>query len=70
MKKKSSTLKKEEKIKKQESLKNLISTNLEIKRDNIIEAEEISFNNSPPKNITYDEFGFITNNKNNSINQK
>ena len=46
------------------NLNDLIQKGGQIKRENILEAEEISFNNILPSNIIYDEYGFI--NKDNS----
>lgn len=51
---------------KEKNLENLISSQSQIKRANIIEAEEISFNNNL-KNLIYDEYGFT---KKNVINTK
>ena len=51
---------------KEKNLENLISSQSEIKRTNIIDAEEISFNNDL-KNLIYDEYGFT---KKNVINTK
>lgn len=51
---------------KEKNLENLISSQSQIKRANIIEAEEISFNNNL-KNLIYDEYGFT---KKNIINTK
>ena len=50
----------------EQNLENLISSQSQIKRSNIIEAEEISFNNNL-KNLIYDEYGFT---KKNVINTK
>jgi len=50
----------------EQNLENLISSQSQIKRANIIEAEEISFNNNL-KNLIYDEYGFT---KKNVINTK
>ncbi len=61
MESKSTTLKKVETI--TSKLNVLIATGGEVKRENIKEAEEISYNNLPPSNITYDEYGFINKNK-------
>lgn len=44
-------------------LKDLILNGGEIKRKDIIEAEDISFNKFPPSNFQYDEYGFISNSK-------
>ena len=49
-------------IKKKE-LNDLISTDGQIKRENIIEAENILFNNTY-KNLKYDEYGFVDKNDN------
>jgi hypothetical protein len=46
---------------KEKNLENLISSQSEIKRTNIIDAEEISFNNDL-KNLIYDEYGFTKKN--------
>jgi hypothetical protein len=46
---------------KEKNLENLISSQSQIKRTNIIDAEEISFNNDL-KNLIYDEYGFIKKN--------
>ena len=51
---------------KEKNLENLISSQSQIKRTNIIDAEEISFNNDL-KNLIYDEYGFT---KKNVINTK
>ena len=51
---------------KEKNLENLISSQSQIKRTNIIDAEEISFNNDL-KNLIYDEYGFT---KKNVINKK
>ena len=59
MESKSTTLKKVETI--TSKLNVLIATGGEVKREK--EAEEISYNNLPPSNITYDEYGFINKNK-------
>lgn len=58
------TINKEDKTK-EKSLNDLISNDGRIKRNNIIDAEEISYNNVY-KNVTYDEYGFanIAKNKN------
>ena len=45
----------------EQNLENLISSQSQIKRANIIEAEEISFNNDL-KNLIYDEYGFTKKN--------
>ena len=45
----------------EQNLENLISSQSEIKRTNIIDAEEISFNNDL-KNLIYDEYGFTKKN--------
>ena len=45
----------------EQNLENLISSQSQIKRANIIEAEEISFNNNL-KNFIYDEYGFTKKN--------
>ena len=50
----------------EQNLENLISSQSQIKRTNIIDAEEISFNNDL-KNLIYDEYGFT---KKNVINTK
>ena len=49
-----------------QNLDELISDGGEIKRQNILDAEEISFNTIIPSNIIYDEYGFINNIKENS----
>ena len=49
-------IKKEDKEKK-ENLNNLISFDGHIKRNNIIDAEDISYNNIF-KNVAYDKYGF------------
>ena len=46
---------------KEKNLENLISIQSQIKRTNIIDAEEISFNNDL-KNLIYDEYGFTKKN--------
>ena len=46
---------------KEKNLENLISSQSQIKRTNIIDAEEISFNNDL-KNLLYDEYGFTKKN--------
>ena len=46
---------------KEKNLENLISSQSQIKRTNIIDAEEISFNNDL-KNLIYDEYGFTKKN--------
>ena len=46
---------------KEKNLENLISSQSEIKRTNIIDAEEILFNNDL-KNLIYDEYGFTKKN--------
>lgn len=56
------TINKEDKTK-EKSLNDLISNDGRIKRNNIIDAEEISYNNVY-KNVTYDEYGFANINKN------
>lgn len=61
MESKSTTLKTVETI--TSKLNDLISTGAEVKRENIKEAEEISYNNLPPSDITYDEYGFINKNE-------
>ena len=38
------------------------------KRQDILDAEEISFNNALPSNVIYDEYGFIV--KKENLNQK
>ena len=48
---------------KEKKLNDLISTEGRIRRNNIIEAEEISYNNIF-KNLAYDQYGFVNNNKN------
>lgn len=45
----------------EQNLENLISSQSQIKRINIIDAEEISFNNDL-KNLIYDEYGFTKKN--------
>ena len=45
------------------NLDELLRKGGEIKRQDIIDAEEISFNKNIPSNIVYDEFGFINNKK-------
>ena len=45
----------------EQNLENLISSQSQIKRTNIIDAEEISFNNDL-KNLIYDEYGFTKKN--------
>lgn len=54
---------KEEDKKKRENLNQIISNDYRIKRNNILDAEEISFNNTF-KNVTYDLYGFVNNNQN------
>jgi hypothetical protein len=49
-----------------QNLDELISDGGEIKRQDILDAEEISFNTIIPSNIIYDEYGFINNIKENS----
>jgi hypothetical protein len=49
-----------------QNLDGLISDGGEIKRQDILDAEEISFNTIIPSNIIYDEYGFINNIKENS----
>lgn len=49
-----------------QNLDELISDGGEIKRQDILDAEEISFNTVIPSNIIYDEYGFINNIKENS----
>jgi hypothetical protein len=46
-----------------EHLNDLIFKGGEIKRKDIIEAEEISYNKFIPSNSIYDEYGFTKNNK-------
>lgn len=48
--------------KKEEDLNNLISGDGHIKRNNIIEAEDISYNNNF-KNLKYDQYGFVDSNQ-------
>ena len=48
---------KKEDTQKKENLNNLISLDGHIKRNNIIDAEDISYNNIF-KNVTYDKYGF------------
>lgn len=50
-------------------LNDLIFKGGEIKRKDIIEAEEISYNKFIPVNSTYDEYGF-SNNINEKLNKK
>ncbi len=47
---------------KEKNLNDLISSDGRIKRDNIIEAEEIAYNNIF-KNLTYDQYGFVNKDK-------
>ena len=61
MKSKAYTFNKVETIK--ENLDELITKGGQIKREDIIIAEEISFHNNIPSNIIYDEYGFINNKK-------
>ena len=42
-------------------LNDLLSLGGEIKRQNIFDAEEVSYNNVLPPNVIYDEYGFIKN---------
>ena len=46
---------------KEKKLKEIITSDSQIKRENIIEAESISFNNTF-KNLKYDEYGFVDKN--------
>ena len=46
------------------NLNNLVSKGGQIKRQDILNAEEISYNNIPPSSILYDEYGFISNKEN------
>ena len=41
------------------NLNELVTYGGEIKRQDILDAEEISFNKFPPTSIVYDEYGFI-----------
>ena len=54
--------KKEENIDKTESktLNEILTFDSHIKRENIIEAEKLLFNNTL-KNLPYDEYGFVNN---------
>ena len=61
MKSKTYTFNKVETLK--ENLDELITKGGQIKREDIIVAEEISFNKNIPSNIIYDEYGFINNKK-------
>ena len=61
MKSKANTFNKVETIK--EDLVKLITKGGEIKRQDIIDAEDISFNKNIPSNIIYDEYGFMSNKK-------
>lgn len=63
----SNPLEKDEKIK--QNLNELISYGGEIKRQNILDAEEISFNNNVSLNHSYDQYGFISNIKGKSLNK-
>ena len=43
-----------------QNLNEIIIYGGEIKRQDILNAEEISFNKIPPSSIIYDEYGFIS----------
>ena len=45
---------------KSKNLNELLTFDSHIKRENIIEAEKLSFNNTL-KNLPYDEYGFVNN---------
>ena len=64
--KKKITIQEEDKTK-EKNLNDLISSDGRIKRDNIIEAEEISYNNIF-KNLTYDQYGFVNKDNKNKKN--
>ena len=64
--KKKMTIQEEDKTK-EKNLNDLISSDGRIKRDNIIEAEEISYNNIF-KNLTYDQYGFVNKDNKNKKN--
>lgn len=49
-----------------QSLNGIVLKETEIKRQDILEAEEISYNNNILPNLVYDEYGFINHNKGNS----
>ena len=51
-----------------ENLNELVNYGGVIKRQDILNAEEISFNKALPSNIIYDEYGFI--NKKENLNKK
>lgn len=51
-----------------QNLNELVNEGGMIKRQDILDAEEISFNNALPTNIIYDEYGFI--NKKDNVNKK
>lgn len=51
-----------------QNLNELVNEGGMIKRQDILDAEEISFNNALPSNIIYDEYGFI--NKKDNVNKK
>ena len=42
-----------------QNLNDLVTCGGEIKRQDILDAEEISFNKIPPSSIIYDKYGFI-----------
>ena len=46
---------------KTKNLNEILTFDSHIKRENIIEAEKLSFNNTL-KNLPYDEYGFVNNN--------
>ncbi len=46
------------------NLNEIISDGSEIKRQDILDAEEVSFNKVPPLSVIYDEYGFVNNKEN------
>ena len=62
MKKKQNELDKIETIR--HNLNEIISDGSEIKRQDILNAEEVSFNKVPPLSVIYDEYGFVNNKEN------
>ncbi len=46
------------------NLNEIISDGSEIKRQDILNAEEVSFNKVPPLSVIYDEYGFVNNKEN------
>lgn len=42
-----------------QNLNDLVTYGGEIKRQDILDAEEIFFNKIPPSSVIYDEYGFI-----------